>query len=98
MDQNSEDRAEERGQTLAGPIGQRSLAQRLSPETKERALRDVGWVAEFLGVSKSWVYQATASGILPCIRLGSSLRFEKAAIEGWLKGERGKSVKLPSCR
>ena len=98
MDQNSDDRQQETGQALAAAVGQRSLAQRLSPETKERALRDVGWVAEFLGVSKSWVYQATASGVLPCIRLGSSLRFEKAAIEGWLKGEKGKSVKLPSCR
>jgi excisionase family DNA binding protein len=72
--------------------------QRLSPDTKERALRDVAWVAEFLGVSKSWVYQATSNGVLPCIRLGSTLRFEKAAIERWLKGEQSKSVKLPGCR
>lgn len=66
--------------------------------SRERALRDVRWVAEFLGVSKSWVYQATSTGVLPCIRLGSTLRFEKAAIEAWLRGERIKSVKLPSCR
>ena len=62
--------------------------QRLSPETKERALRDVAWVAEFLGVSKSWVYQATANGVLPCIRLGSALRFEKATIERWIRESR----------
>lgn len=73
-------------------------SQRLSPETKERALRDVAWVAEFLGVSRSWVYQATSTGVLPCVRLGATLRFEKAAIERWLKGEKSKSVKLPGCR
>jgi excisionase family DNA binding protein len=72
--------------------------QRLSLETKERALRDVAWVAEFLGVSKSWVYQATSTGVLPCIRLGSTLRFEKSVIEKWIKGEGSRSVKLPSCR
>jgi len=71
---------------------------RPNPETNEHALRNVAWVAEFLGVSKSWVYQATANGGLPCIRLGSALRFEKTAIERWIRGEQGKSVKLPSCR
>lgn len=71
---------------------------RLSENSMETALRDVAWVAEFLGVSKSWVYQATTTGALPCIRLGSVLRFEKAAIERWLKGEQTKSVKLPGCR
>ena len=70
----------------------------LGMESRERALRDVNWVAEFLGVSRSWVYQATATGVLPCIRLGANLRFEKAAIERWLQGESARSVNLPSCR
>ena len=71
----------------------------LGNASRDTALRSVGWVAEFLGVSKSWVYQATATGVLPCIRLGASLRFEKSAIERWLKGEAAsRSVKLPSCR
>ena len=40
-----------------------SAPQRPSPEANEHALRNVAWVAEFLGVSKSWVYQATANGV-----------------------------------
>jgi excisionase family DNA binding protein len=80
---------EERKESGGSALGQRSL---------EQCLRDVSWVAQFLGVSKSWVYQATATGVLPCIRLGATLRFEKGAIEKWLKGESGASVKLPSCR
>ena len=70
----------------------------LGQKSRDQALRDVTWVSEFLGVSKSWVYQATATGVLPCIRLGATLRFEKGAIERWLKGESSKSVKLPGCR
>ncbi len=63
------------------------------------ALRDVGWVAEFLGVSKSWVYQATASGRLPCVRIGALVRFDPAVIKAWVKGETpGAIVTLPGCR
>lgn len=71
---------------------------RLGVVTRERALRDVAWVAEFLSVSRSWVYQACASGVLPCVRIGALLRFDPAAIQAWLRGEVGKSVSLPKCR
>ena len=61
--------------------------------------RDVSDVAKFLRVSRSWVYQATASGVFPCIRLGALLRFEPASVRAWLRGERaGKVVTLPGCR
>ncbi len=63
------------------------------------ALRDVAWMAEFLGVSKSWVYQATASGRLPCVRIGALVRFDPAVIKAWVKGETpGAIVTLPGCR
>ena len=56
--------------------------------------------AEFLGVSRSWVYQATASGRMPCIRVGALLRFNPAVIKAWARGEAAttKAVRLPSCR
>lgn len=72
--------------------------QRLGLETKERALRDVQWLAEFLGVSKSWVYQATASGVIPCVRIGALVRFDPTVIKAWVRGELGKTVNLPKCR
>jgi len=72
---------------------------RLGPESGILALRDVAWVAEFLGVSKSWVYQATASGKLPCVRIGALVRFDPAVIKAWVKGETpGAIVTLPGCR
>ena len=68
-------------------------------EQEGGGLWDVSDVASFLRVSRSWVYQATASGTLPCIRLGALLRFEADAIKAWVRGEwAGKVVKLPGCR
>jgi excisionase family DNA binding protein len=71
----------------------------LGPMSRGRALKDVAWVAAFLNVSKSWVYQATSSGTLPCIRIGAALRFDAEVIRAWVRGETSAlSVKLPGCR
>lgn len=37
-----------------------------------------------LGVSRSWVYDAAARGVIPSIRVGSMLRFDMRAIREWL--------------
>lgn len=52
--------------------------------SRETALRDVHWVAEYLNVSTSWVYQATSAGTIPCVRLGAAVRFNPADIRAWL--------------
>ncbi len=71
----------------------------LGPDSRLLALRTVAWVASFLGVSKSWVYQAVAAGRLPCVRVGAAVRFDPAVIKAWVKGEAsGATVKLPGCR
>lgn len=75
-----------------------STAATMGAESRERALRDVSWLAEFLGVSKSWVYQATASGVIPYVRVGALVRFDPVVIKAWVRGELAKSVNLPKCR
>jgi excisionase family DNA binding protein len=70
----------------------------LSKDGQERALKDVPWVAEFLGVSRSWVYQASSSGALPCVRIGALVRFDPTVIKAWVRGESAKTVTLPKCR
>jgi len=71
----------------------------LGEVSRLQALRSVAWVAEFLGVSKSWVYQATAAGRIPCTRIGGALRFDPEVIRAWRSGDgSGAIVKLPSCR
>ncbi len=48
-------------------------------------------VARRLGVSRSWVYDAAASGRIPCVRLGGPdgpLRFLPKDVENWLEHAR----------
>ena len=42
--------------------------------------------AELLSVKTSWIYEATRTGRLPCIRLGRHIRFTRAMLEEWLAG------------
>jgi excisionase family DNA binding protein len=65
----------------------------------DESLWDVAELAAFLKVSRSWIYQATAAGNIPSIRIGAALRFEPEAIRAWMRGgSGGKVVKLPGCR
>lgn len=45
-------------------------------------------VAEFTGMSRSWVYKATDQGIIPHVRIGRNKRYVRAEIEAWLEGAR----------
>ena len=56
-------------------------------------------VARFLSMSPSWVYQASAGGTLPCLRIGAAVRFDPATIRAWVRGEApAKVVQLRGCR
>jgi excisionase family DNA binding protein len=52
----------------------------------EESLWDVNDIAAFLKVSRSWVYQRAAAGLLPCIKVGGLLRFSPRAIREWTSG------------
>ena len=50
-------------------------------------------VAEMLGVSRSWLYEATKSGRVPCVRLGGldgPVRFRPAELEAWITQPTGR--------
>jgi excisionase family DNA binding protein len=42
-------------------------------------------VAQMLGVSKDYIYDACARDELPHVRLGRSIRFRRESIEQWLR-------------
>lgn len=46
-------------------------------------------VAERLGVSVPYVYALAADGVLPCLRVGRTVRFERDRFERWLEERRG---------
>jgi excisionase family DNA binding protein len=50
-------------------------------------LWDANDVAEYLKVSRSWVYHRAEAGQLPHVRVGGLLRFDPAAIRASARGE-----------
>jgi excisionase family DNA binding protein len=52
-------------------------------------LRDADYVAQRLGVPRSWVYRAARHGELPSVRCGRYRRFDERDIERWIEGQRG---------
>jgi len=50
-------------------------------------LWDANGVARYLRVSRSWVYQKTEEGRLPCLRVGGLIRFDPAAVRAFARGD-----------
>jgi excisionase family DNA binding protein len=55
------------------------------PLPDEDALLDAGEAAAYLNLSVSWVYKAAERGELPCVRIGSALRFDAQALRKWVQ-------------
>jgi predicted DNA-binding transcriptional regulator AlpA len=49
----------------------------------EESLWDVKDVVAYSKVSRSWVYQNAAAGLLPHLKIGGLLRFNPSAIRSW---------------
>lgn len=49
-----------------------------------KPLLSIDQLADYLGVKKSWVYDRTYRGKIPCYKLGKLLRFDIDEIEVWL--------------
>ena len=62
------------------------------PPAREGELWTTVEVARYLKTSRSWVYQATASGRLPSIRVGHLRRFDPARIRAWAMANASGSV------
>ena len=46
-------------------------------------------VAEMLGVSTYQVYAWARLGVIPCVRLGRSVRFRLGALRAWMETQEG---------
>ena len=68
-----------------------SATEAKPPLTELEAERQGLWttkeVAAFLRVSRSWVYHQAEAGLIPCLRVGSLLRYEPDAIRRFARGE-----------
>lgn len=52
-------------------------------------------VAEYLGVKKSWVYDASYKNRIPRYQMGRLLRFDPVEVETWMQTQRkGPDIQL----
>ena len=56
-------------------------------------LLDAHATAVYLNLSVSWVYKAAERGELPCLRIGSALRFDPEALRAWVKSKTRQQVR-----
>jgi excisionase family DNA binding protein len=57
-------------------------------------LLSVGELAEYLGVRPATIYKRSrVPGAIPCIRIGTLLRFPESEIVEWVKGRAAEPVK-----
>ena len=54
-------------------------------DDEDEALWTASDLAKYLRVSRSWVYYQVESGELPCVRLGSLIRFRPSVIRSLVK-------------
>jgi len=73
------------------PVGSRDVGGG-EPLAREGELWTTTEVARYLKASRSWVYQATASGRLPSVRVGHLRRFDPAEIRAWAMANASGSV------
>ena len=51
-------------------------------------------VANYLRVSRSWVYQRAEAGELPCLRMGGLLRFDPETVRAYARGTAPKGARI----
>lgn len=54
------------------------------------SLWTVDEAAAHLRVSKSWMYRQVASGLVPTVRLGRSVRFRRSELDAWATSSKPK--------
>ena len=61
----------------------------------EERLVDAEWVAEYLGVPKTWVRDATREGRFPCVPVGRYRRYDPADVREWVERQKSRGAGPP---
>jgi excisionase family DNA binding protein len=74
--------------------GQKTFLEGTDKRYEDDALFDVQGLAEYLHVSKQWVYERTHLREIPHIKVQGLLRFRKREIDKWLNSHNVPSTRL----
>jgi excisionase family DNA binding protein len=61
------------------------------PRKQEKRFFPLDWLVEYTGIPKNSIYQLTSKNLIPHIKRGRKLFFEKVQIDNWLEEGRVKS-------
>jgi excisionase family DNA binding protein len=68
------------------------ILSRTGGDAEDEQIFDVPGLAEYLGVSKDWVYKQVAHQGIPHVKTNHLVRFRKTAIDRWLEERTVKPV------
>ena len=75
--------------TLFGAIIQKEIHQFkeeiLDSLPRQTPLMDVCELAEYLAVSKDWIYKKVQEKLIPHTKVGSAIRFHRVEVDRWLE-------------
>lgn len=61
-------------------------------QTEEKEILTMEEAAEFLGLSRSYLYKVTKAELIPYYKpLGKIIYFEKSVLKDWIRSHKGKS-------
>jgi len=69
------------------PVNETSDAGQRDWDDTDVVLLKAVQIASLLGVSRSQAYMMMATGILPVVRIGRSVRVPKSALAEWIKNK-----------
>jgi excisionase family DNA binding protein len=61
-------------------------------DMQQESLMDVLEAARYLNIGRSKLYEMAKAQMLPYLRVGTSLRFDRAALDEWIRRE----MRIPS--
>lgn len=83
-------------QAIAREVAQELKSVPVNGKTEvEDALFTVDSLADYLQVSKQWIYERIHMKEIPHIKIGKFPRFRKSEIDKWLDGHKVPAVRLP---
>ena len=69
------------------------MSEKLTGNDKAQEIMDVRQAAKYLGLGESSIYKLAKKGEIPHVKLLSSIRFPKAALDEWIEAQARKNIK-----